>query len=91
MRAQGLPSCYSMLGETNLGKLNQLVTRPSGKCPQWGRFQNFGFRRQSKRSCLSASSIGTAPRGVRTLSVFPIQTDRPFNEAVRVLHEMRCV
>lgn len=59
--------------------------------PKWGRFANVGFRRQSKRSCLSASSIDTAPHGVRALSVLPIQTDRLFDKARRILHELRCL
>jgi hypothetical protein len=40
-----------MLGETNLGKLNQLVTRPSGKCPKWGRFLKGSFWQKIADSC----------------------------------------
>ncbi len=80
MRAQGLPSCYSMLGETNLGKLNQLVTRPSGKCPQWGRLLNVGFWRKIADSCHRRNGSSRSV-GVTGTSRLP----RPWQELVEAV------
>ncbi len=73
------------------GKLIQLGTTGAGSLCEFPVSAAKSTKLPVCFKCTSNSSPDVAGHCQLVLAVLPIQTDRLFDEATRVLHEMRCV